>query len=70
VTREKGVEFAVRYSAGEVQESITNVADVLGCVKGGQGVRTGRRSLKDDVGPCSVRNLKQFAVLIRESVGG
>jgi hypothetical protein len=62
VTGEKGEEFAVRYSAGEVQESIPNVADITRCVKAGQVIRTEVRKMMWD--RAVLKNLKQFAVLI------
>ena len=54
-------------SAGEGQESVPNRSDGTQCLKGRQGITTGRRSFKDDVGLCTVINLMQFPV--RESVG-
>jgi hypothetical protein len=53
----KGVEFAVGHSAGEGQESIPNLVDVTCYLSGGQGIRTGRRSLKGDVIPCTVKKM-------------
>jgi hypothetical protein len=46
---------------GEGQESVPNLADGTLCLKAGQGIRTGRRILQDDVGLCTVKTVEAIS---------
>jgi len=47
--------------AGVGQESVPDLADGTPFLKGQQGIRSSRRSLKDDVGPCTIKKVEAIS---------
>ena len=47
--------------AGVGQESVPDLVDGIPFLKRQQGIRSSRRSLKDDVGPCSIKKFEAIS---------
>jgi hypothetical protein len=57
----KREEHVVGDWAGVGQENVPDVADGNSFLKGQQGIRSSRRRLIDDVGPCTIKKFEGFS---------